>query len=191
MPRTEAQNQTIKAASKQKILNAAMQLFSTIGYQQASVAKIAVQAGVSKGLIYHHFESKEAVLEGLLEMLQQFEDSFLPDNTIPAELRLNNLLNQVFELTGNTGQIKFLMSLSIEIYDLPQVKQYVQQKIDRNLGLYVQLFQELDYDHPEMEAWHFSDTIAGLMLHVLTASNHYPVEKMKQFLYNKYQIKQP
>lgn len=190
MPRTAPQNQAIKTATKQKILNAAMELFSTIGYQQASVAKIALAAGVSKGLIYHHFESKEAVLEGLLEMLQQFENTFLPDSSIPTKERLGTLLTQVFEATNNLDQIKFLMSLSIEIYDLPAVKTYVQQKIERNLGHYVQLFKELDYHNPEMEAWHFSDTVAGLMLHALTAGQHYPITEMKQFLFNKYQIPQ-
>ncbi|EMV4835388.1 helix-turn-helix transcriptional regulator, partial [Listeria monocytogenes] len=42
-----------------KILEAAMGEFTEKGYQAASTNKICEKAGVSKGLIFHYFGSKE------------------------------------------------------------------------------------------------------------------------------------
>ncbi len=52
---------TQSAAGARSILNAAVALFAEEGYGAVSVAAIAVQAGVSKANVFHHFESKEAL----------------------------------------------------------------------------------------------------------------------------------
>ena len=44
------------------ILDAAARLFSIRGYHATSVQDIADAAGILKGSLYHHFESKEAIL---------------------------------------------------------------------------------------------------------------------------------
>jgi AcrR family transcriptional regulator len=46
----------------QRILAAAEQLFATQGFAKTTVEEIASAAGVSKGLLYQHYESKEALL---------------------------------------------------------------------------------------------------------------------------------
>lgn len=48
------------------ILNAACDLIIHYGYDKTTVSDIARQAGVSKGTIYLHFDSKEALFEALL-----------------------------------------------------------------------------------------------------------------------------
>jgi AcrR family transcriptional regulator len=49
------------------ILQSAMELFSKNGYDATGVAEICRAAGVSKGAFYHHFPSKQAVFQALLE----------------------------------------------------------------------------------------------------------------------------
>src|SRR4030095_17061442 len=44
------------------ILDAASRLFSARGYHATSVQDIADAVGILKGSLYHHFESKEAIL---------------------------------------------------------------------------------------------------------------------------------
>ena len=48
------------------ILKSAESLFIKFGYDKTSVADIAKQAGISKGAIYLHFKSKDALFETLL-----------------------------------------------------------------------------------------------------------------------------
>ena len=51
---------------RNQIFDCAQQLFQTKGYSRTSINDIMNIAGVSKGAFYHHFDSKEAMVDGLL-----------------------------------------------------------------------------------------------------------------------------
>jgi AcrR family transcriptional regulator len=50
---------------RRQILDAAVRAFAQKGYHACRVSDIAEEAGVAYGLVYHYFESKEAVLEAI------------------------------------------------------------------------------------------------------------------------------
>ena len=54
-------------ARQQRILDAALRVFSRKGYRDASVDEIASESGTSKGGIYFHFPSKDAIYLRLLD----------------------------------------------------------------------------------------------------------------------------
>ena len=70
-PRTKKENLKIQEQTRQKILMAALQAFGEKGYASTTVSQIAKEAGISKGLIYHYFSSKEEVLKGIFDMMVQ------------------------------------------------------------------------------------------------------------------------
>src|SRR5919201_4209808 len=47
---------------KRQILDAAVRVFARNGYHASRVGDVAEEAGVAYGLVYHYFDSKEAVL---------------------------------------------------------------------------------------------------------------------------------
>lgn len=49
-----------------EILDAALELFLEKGFERTRVAEIAERAGLSKGAVYLYFDTKEALLEGLV-----------------------------------------------------------------------------------------------------------------------------
>ena len=49
-------------ATLDDIVSAAAKVFRTKGYHAATVRDIAEEVGILKGSLYHHFESKEALL---------------------------------------------------------------------------------------------------------------------------------
>ena len=53
--------------TRQRLLDAAGQCFADSGFAKTTVEEIARTAGVSKGLVYHHFRSKDEVLRSVLE----------------------------------------------------------------------------------------------------------------------------
>ena len=57
----------IRAEGESAIITAAEQVFATYGYRGASTSMIAEQAGVSKAMIYHYFETKELLYQIVLE----------------------------------------------------------------------------------------------------------------------------
>ena len=56
-----------QAAGELAILEAAEKLFAQQGYDGVSMRGIALEAGVSKANIYHHFESKESLYLAILK----------------------------------------------------------------------------------------------------------------------------
>ncbi|HWE46695.1 MAG TPA: helix-turn-helix domain-containing protein [Caulobacteraceae bacterium] len=57
---------------RRQLLDAAKRCFRAVGFHATTMAEVAAEAGVSVGLIYQHFASKEALIEGIvLEDLEQ------------------------------------------------------------------------------------------------------------------------
>ena len=54
---------------KQELLNIAYRMFIEKGYENTSVDDIIIEAGIAKGTYYYYFESKEATLEAVIEMM--------------------------------------------------------------------------------------------------------------------------
>jgi AcrR family transcriptional regulator len=52
-----------EAARRAQIIECAIETIATLGYAQASLAQIAKQTGISKGVITYYFTSKEELLE--------------------------------------------------------------------------------------------------------------------------------
>ena len=81
----------VQSAGERAILEAAVRLFSENGYGAVSMRSVALEAGVSKANIYHHFESKEALYRAILdssaaELSALVND--LADSTGPLHSRL-------------------------------------------------------------------------------------------------------
>lgn len=53
----------IKKEKQDRIINAALKIFALGGYRQASTDDMVREAGISKGLLFHYFISKEGLFE--------------------------------------------------------------------------------------------------------------------------------
>jgi AcrR family transcriptional regulator len=65
-PPSQPRRRLSGAQRRQRILDAAQEVFAQHGYHGASLDEIARASGTSKALIYEHFESKRAMHETLL-----------------------------------------------------------------------------------------------------------------------------
>ncbi len=78
---------------RQRILDAALQVFAERGYYNAKVAEVARQAGVADGTIYLYFENKDDLLINLFEDRMDFlirrlrEDLDQHGGTVPERIR--------------------------------------------------------------------------------------------------------
>ena len=66
LARNQALNQKQKDERREQILTGALLLFSTKGLAATKVTDIAAAAGMSQGLMYHYFDSKEAIFIELI-----------------------------------------------------------------------------------------------------------------------------
>lgn len=51
----------LKKEKQDRIINAALKLFTACGYKKASTDEIVKEAGISKGLLFHYFVSKKGL----------------------------------------------------------------------------------------------------------------------------------
>lgn len=62
-------------------MDAALAHFANHGYHHTSMNQIAKQVGISKGLIYNYFQSKEDLLNEIINRsMSDFSSNFRPDN---------------------------------------------------------------------------------------------------------------
>jgi AcrR family transcriptional regulator len=85
-------------ATRERIVNEAMHLFSQHGYTATSIAKIEAAAGLTPGAggIYHHFASKEAVLAAGIE----------------RQLARLGALREIRHVLGSLGDLKAELTLT-------------------------------------------------------------------------------
>jgi len=80
---------------KDELLEAASDLFLKNGYRDTSVNSIVESIGVSKGTFYYYFDSKEDVLDGLVDKLGDpiYEriDEIVASNSLTAIEKLNEV----------------------------------------------------------------------------------------------------
>ncbi|MGA5418549.1 ScbR family autoregulator-binding transcription factor [Streptomyces pseudogriseolus] len=68
--------------TRHAVVQAAAQVFAERGYAAATIAEILDRAGVTKGALYFHFDSKEALARGVIEA--QISET----HRVPRELKL-------------------------------------------------------------------------------------------------------
>ena len=57
------------AARRREILDAALRLMHDKGYEQMTIQDVLTQLQMSKGALYHYFDSKKALLDGIVESM--------------------------------------------------------------------------------------------------------------------------
>ena len=132
MPRTKEQNERMRQATRDKIQAAAAELFARKGLAGTNVQEIADLAGISIGLLYRHYKTKDALfaemvdfaLEGLEKITELFESEGSPQDLIMQIVRevhhdlvsngefinLLILLTQAFLSDSTTGGVDRLVA---------------------------------------------------------------------------------
>jgi AcrR family transcriptional regulator len=60
-----------REATRAALVEAARHCFSELGYEASSMDVVLARAGVSKGAMYHHFESKTALLAAVFNLVSR------------------------------------------------------------------------------------------------------------------------
>lgn len=80
MPKTPQQYNDIRVERQNKIKEVSLKLFAENSYAHTTIAHIAQEAGISKGLIYNYFESKQAILEVIIDEFVHLSFQFFDPN---------------------------------------------------------------------------------------------------------------
>lgn len=187
-PRTAAQNEKIRQQTRQQIIDAAFERFANEGYAKTSISAVAKKAGISKGLIYHYFESKEAILNAIFDQLVKLGGEIMefPEEFSPAD-KIKQTLERTFEfIEKNASTGRLMVSLALQPDAFASIKSKVDKVQGEQLKLFAKILKELGYDQPELEAYQLGALLDGILLGRLSMGDDYPLEEMKQKILEEY-----
>jgi AcrR family transcriptional regulator len=111
-------------------LRLAADLFAERGFKATTVRDIAEAAGMLSGSLYHHFDSKESIIE---ELLHEYVDALLADyrriiaDGGPPRVVLSRLVNAVFaSFVGHKAAITVWQNERANLAQLPGYAYLVQ-----------------------------------------------------------------
>lgn len=187
-PRTAKAYETMREASKENIMQAALEVFAGYGFEKASIRRIAQRAKVSLGLLYNYFAGKEELLIAICQ--KSMEDvlaSFAAaDKGQTPAAKLELLIKSSFEIVAqhrDFWRVFYSLRSQPGIKDkLPEAFLLWHQKIHDQLQSY---FSELKHPHAEAAAWLLFATIDGIAQHYIWEEN-YPLAAVLETLLDTY-----
>lgn len=103
--------------TRQAILSAAAKVFEERGYQAATITEILTTAGVTKGALYFHFQSKEDLAQGVLG--EQDQRLVVPDRACKTQELVDTVMLHVHRLqTDPMVRAGVRLSLDQQAHDL-------------------------------------------------------------------------
>jgi AcrR family transcriptional regulator len=190
-PRTAAENTRVRNESKAKIIATALELFANNGYHNTSISNVAKEAGVSKGLTYNYFESKEALLEAILHSLFQEAPDFTAvgeemEKLSPKEL-LEYGIDAFFQsLEKDKKKWTWILSLSIEVNSIPRIKSLLTKGYKLGIQQIEEVLRLNGYENPALEAKLLAATYDGIAVQYVLFGDDYDILKVKDTLIKKY-----
>jgi TetR/AcrR family transcriptional regulator, transcriptional repressor for nem operon len=101
------------AARRNEILDVARQLVYTKGYEQMSIQDILDAIKISKGAFYHYFDSKQALMDGLIDRMLDDAEQVLRPIVEAENLSAIEKLRCYFDTAGRwkVAQKEFMLNL--------------------------------------------------------------------------------
>ena len=187
-PRTAEQNEQIRVDSKHKIMDAAFKLIAKNGYEATSIAMISKSAGVSKGLLYNYFTSKEELVKALV-MGAMDEGDQLIEELLSDEPRqtLKNMFQWFFrEMRERHDHWRLMTELTFKIDKFDFVHDIVATKNTEYVSMIQALLTQIGYKDALGEARVISALLDGMGIQALMARDGYPLDEMEEYLIDKY-----
>lgn len=187
-PRTAEQNEQIRATTRQRLIGAALALFAEHGYQGTSVRMIAEAAGVAQGLLYSHFEGKQALLHAIFEeSVGDVRESFAIADTAPPGERLERLIRGSFAvLERNLPFWRLSYGVRMQPAVLaglgPALHEWT-ASIRRTLQGYL---RDAGVPNPEIEAAVLFALIDGISQHYVLDPQRYPLNAVTELIVSRF-----
>lgn len=143
------------------ILNATLRLISEHGFHGTAMSKVASEAGVSAGIIYHYFDSKDDLMDELYRHIkrnfgQMINASF--DQTQPLKTQIRQILGvMIHYYIRRPLESVFIEQYSRSPYFSPEIEAEVSQ-------YYLPLLESFQRGQQEM----IIKDLPGAVIHTLT-----------------------
>ncbi|MCU4163540.1 TetR/AcrR family transcriptional regulator [Carboxylicivirga caseinilyticus] len=191
-PRTDIQNEKIREERKQQIMQVALEVIAENGFASASISRIAQKAGISKGLMYNYFESKEAlVISIMLEGFNQLTSAFDPNHDgVLTEAELHFFIDHSFKTLEDNlpfWRMYFMVLLQPDVYNIitPHLEKTLQPFYETAMSFFI----NHGYEDPLTEVRFFAAMMDGVGLHYIMDPDNFPMEGVKKKMHQMFKSK--
>jgi AcrR family transcriptional regulator len=178
-PRTEEQFAEIRKGKRRLILDAALKLFAKKGYHAGTMAKVAQEAGVSKGLIYNYFKNKKDLLNALVNDAAEDIMNFFDPNRdgVLTEDEFFFFLEKLKEsIINNRSYWQFYISIMSQSHVAELIEQHTDIKQNEYAQMLIDFFEKCNCKNPQAEMFLFSMTLKGTLMTYILSPDAFPLE---------------
>jgi AcrR family transcriptional regulator len=189
-PKTKKQFEEIRKGKRELILETALEVFATYGYHGASISQIAQHAGISKGLLYNYFKSKEELLKAVVsDGIKGFTDIYahLLDKNFSEEMLTPELFRKLFkkifkEMKDNVHfwRLYFAMALQPGVMEII-LKDY-EGLMFAHLDMLEKYYKVQGSKKPRADALHTYILIDGITMNYIQPHKEFSIEEMENTL---------
>lgn len=126
-------------SARGRLLQKAAHLFREKGYERTTVRDLAAAVGIQSGSIFHHFQSKEAILRAVMEETILYNTARMESALAVADgalARLRALVQSELEsITGETGE-----AMAVLVYEWRSLHPESQEEILKLRAIYESLW---------------------------------------------------
>lgn len=169
---------------KERIIEAALELFADEGFKSTSTSRVAKKAAVSEGLIFRHFENKHGLLQAIIKVGEEKAKLLFGDIVFETEPRevIRKTLELGLKMTENKAdanfwKLQYKIKWELEIYG--------EHKMEALKLALINAFSKLGYEHPKSEAEFLLIVLDGLAMKYFL-QEQFDLQKQIQFMKMKY-----
>lgn len=180
MPRTPEQLEDVRSRSREKILDAALELFAERGFATTSVRALAERAGVSQGLLYNYFDGKKDLLRAIFRRgTSQVQETFIAAEAADPSEALGVLVRSAFEAVRRNRQF---WQLTYQLRMQPDVlieagPEIVSRAVEIRSRI-EELLERTGVTDAAARATLLFASIDGAAQHFVLDPDHYPVDEV-------------
>ena len=176
-PRSKHLSETMKAESRTAILSGALELFARKGFSATTTDEIAKKAGVSKGLIFTHFHTKEEILltifqEEILGLIPNFDNE---DGLASPREKFVQLIDKWFNVV-ETRPLLVRLALHLNLDDAYRklMRKKGKQFMDQYFGRMRKLLVRLGSKTPDLDLHLLNFVFDGVTANYAVAPQLFP-----------------
>ncbi|HKL32748.1 MAG TPA: TetR/AcrR family transcriptional regulator [Tangfeifania sp.] len=183
MPRSSEQFDDIRKQKKKLIMDTALELFAENGFHATSISQIAKKAGISKGLTYNYFKSKDEILDQIVKtgfdsIYSHFDLNH--DGVLTTE-EFKYFIRKSLDVISDNKRFWKLYTMLLMQSDLAEsvIKKYSNSSafINQTIKKFIESKGSKD---PEGDLMIISSLLKGASMFIISAPDYFPAKELEE-----------
>jgi AcrR family transcriptional regulator len=177
--------ESMRRRTREAIISTSLELFAKRGYSATTTEEIAQKAGISKGLIFNHFPTKQEILFAILdEELDRVMPDFFKDNDPrPAKERFISLINAWLDVIKTRPLlVRLTLQLNFDEAYRKLMKKRGKPYFEATFTRLSRLIKQLGSNKPGLDCFLLMCVFDGIVANYTVAPELFPIDSIRDHL---------